>query len=277
MIYTNYNIISNILHEIPSEDIYPIYFRVSNTAHSPTYPMHWHEKIEIQYIIEGTNIACCQNDIIEATEDSFYTINSSEIHQSIGGVRRHAIIQFSPSLFKKNNIIIKRLVRDQYLSEIMHKMIDEYYNNDEFSQHIIQGYAHLLIMHMYRNHSYKNIDYNHYAQNQAILKEPIKYIQDHYTQNITLQELATMANVSKYYFCNIFKEFTGQTFKDYLNHLRINKAIELLSTTDIPVTEIAFLCGFNDSNYFSRKFHQITGKTPLKTREDFKRETINLD
>lgn len=232
--------------------------------------MHWHEKIEIQYIIEGTNIAQCQNEIIEAPQDSFYTINSSEMHQSIGGVRRHALIQFSPSLFKKNNIIIKRLVRDPYLSEIVNKMIEEYYKNDEFSKYIIQGYGHLLIMHLYRNHSYKTINYDHYTQNYALLNEAIKYIQDNYTKNITLQELADIANVSKYYFCNVFKEFTDQTFKEYLNSIRINKAIELLSTTDIPITEIAFLCGFNDSNYFSRKFHQITGKTPLITREELK-------
>ncbi len=260
---------SNELYEMPSEDICPIYFRVSDTAHLPTYPMHWHEKIEIQYIIEGTNIACCQNEIVEATEDSFYIVNSTEIHQSIGGKRRHALIQFSPSVFRKNNIVIKRLVRDPYLSEIINKMIDEYYKNNEFSDFVIQGYAHLLIMHLYRNHSYKTIDYNHYAQNQVTLKESIKYIQDNYTKNISLQEVADMANVSKYHFCSIFKEFTGHTFKEYHNRIRINKAIELLGTTDMSITEIAFLCGFNDSNYFSRKFHQITGKTPIATRNEF--------
>lgn len=265
----NYQKITDELYEIPSEDVSPIFFRVKEKASTPTYRMHWHEKIEIQYIIEGTNIARCKNDIVEANQDSFYIINSSEIHQSIGGKRRHALIQFSPSLFRKNNIVLKRLVRDPYLTEIINKMIDEYYKNDEFSKFIIQGYAHLLIMHLYRNHSYKTIDYGHYAQSQAILKKCIKYIQDNYIKDISLQEIADMANVSKYHFCSIFKEFTGHTFKEYHNRIRINRAIELLGTTNISITEIAFLCGFNDSNYFSRKFHQITGKTPIAVRNDF--------
>lgn len=265
-----YNKITDALYEIPSEDVSPIYFRVNETSHAPSYPMHWHEKVEIQYIIEGINIARCQNDIVEAKKDSFYIINSSEIHQSIGGVRRHALIQFSPSLFRKNNLVIKRLVRDPFLSEIIKKMIDEYYKNDEFSKYIIYGYAHILIMHLYRNHSYKTINPDHYTQNWALLKDSIEYIQNNYTKNISLQEVADLANISKYYFCNVFKEFTGYTFNEYLNCIRINKAIELLTTTEMPITEIAFLCGFNDSNYFSRKFKQITGKTPIDTREELK-------
>lgn len=80
--------------------------------------------------------------------------------------------------------------------------------------------------------------------------------------------------MSKYHFCNAFKEFTGQTFKEYHNRIRIDKAIELLHSTEIPITEIAFLCGFNDSNYFSRKFHQITGKTPLAVREETKEKGL---
>ena len=265
------------LREIPYTFNDNIRFFVKDKATVPTYHMHWHENIEIQYIIEGTNIARCENDIIEASEDSFYIINSGELHQSIGGKRRHALIQFSPALFEKQNIVLKRLVRDPYLSDIVHKMIDEYYRNDEFSKFNIQGYSYLLITHLYRNHSYKTVDYDSYSQKQITLNKCIKYIHDNYKEDISLETVAAMANISKYHFCNIFKEFTGHTFKEYHNRLRISKAIELLSNTNIPITEIAFLCGFNDSNYFSRKFHQITGKTPLAARAKLaEQEDFNL-
>ncbi len=56
-----------------------------------------------------------------------------------------------------------------------------------------------------------------------------------------------------YHFCHIFEAYTGKTFKEYLNNVRIDKAEELLMTTDDTVSEIAFICGFNDSNYLSRK------------------------
>lgn len=270
---------SSELYENLQKSIYTIRFRVKPNMAPPTFRMHWHEDIEIQYIIEGTNIARCDNDIVEATEDSFFIINSAEIHQSIGGNRRHACIQFSPSLFGKNNIILKRIVRDPYLSELMKKMLIEHDKNDEFSKINIQGYAHLLIAHLYKNHAYKIIDDNDlsiHSRKQVILNNCIMYIYDNYDKLISLEELATIADVNKYYFCSIFKEFTGKTFKEYQNNIRVTKAIELLVTTDLPVTEIGFLCGFNDSNYFSRKFRQITGKTPSVTRDELREKTQQL-
>lgn len=268
---------SSELYENLQKNFYTINFIVKPYMAPPTFRMHWHEDIEIQYIIEGTNIARCDNDIVEVSEDSFCIINSAEIHQSIGGNRRHATIQFSPALFGKNNIILRRIVRDPYLSEIMQKMLTEYDNADEFSQINIQGYAHLIIAHLYKNHAYKAIDehaYNSYFKKQMRLNKSIKYIHDNYDKDISLSFVAELAGVSKYHFCNMFKEFTGQTFKEYHNNLRISKAVEMLVTTDIPITEIAFLCGFNDSNYFSRKFHQVMKKSPFEMRQKSKDETI---
>ena len=261
------------LYENLPKDKKAIRLIVKKFVAAPTYRMHWHENIEIQYIIEGNNIARCDNEIVETPQDSFYIINSSEIHQSIGGKRRHVCIQFSPSLFGKENIILKRSVSDPYLSELMQKILLEYNNYDEFSQINIEGYVRLLVAHLYKHHAYKTIGEftdDSYSKNQLALSKCIKYINDNYNKDISLEEISAIANMGKYHFCNAFKEFTGQTFKEYHNRIRIDRAIELLYSTDIPITEVAFLCGFNDSNYFSRKFHQITGKTPLVVREETK-------
>lgn len=268
---------TDLYENIPKYDG-AVKFCVSTKCSAPTFRMHWHEDIEIQYVIEGVNIARCGNDIVEIPEGSFYIINSTEIHQSIGGKRRHAFIQFPPSLLGNNKIILKRVVCDPYLSEIMQKMLAEQSSGDELSELNIQGYAFLLITHLCRNYAYDTVDeraYGNYSEKRIRLNKCIKYMHDNYNKDIPLSLVADMANVSKYHFCNMFKEFTGQTFKEYHNNLRISKAVELLSATDIPVTEIAFLCGFNDSNYFSRKFHQITGKTPLAMREELKEKGIS--
>ncbi len=260
-----------LYNEFPREN-QQIYFSVKDKMTTPSYPMHWHNYIEVLYIIEGTNVARCDNDVFEVVEDSFCVINSNELHQNISGLRCYAFILFNPTIFNKNDIILKRIVKDAYLSEIMQKMISEY-DKDEFSDFNIQGYALLLITHLYRNYAYKTIDKDNcenYSQKLIKLNNCIKYIHNNYNKDISLQDVANMENLNKYYFCNIFKKFTGQTFKEYQNKLRITKAIELLSTTDMSITEIAFLCGYNDSNYFSRKFHQITGKTPVATREELK-------
>lgn len=102
-------------------------------------------------------------------------------------------------------------------------------NKDEFSDFNIQGYALLLITHLYRNYAYKTVDSDNrdnYSQKLINLNNCIKYIHNNYNKNISLQDVANIENLNKYYFCNIFKEFTGQTFKEYHNKLRITKAIE---------------------------------------------------
>ena len=260
-----------LYNKFPTEN-QQIYFSVKDRMTTPSYPMHWHNYIEVLYIIEGTNVARCNNDVFEVVEDSFCIINSNELHQNISGLRRYAFILFNPTIFNKNDIILNRIVTDAYLSEIMKKMIAEC-NKDEFSDFNIQGYALLLITHLYRNYAYKTVDSDNrdsYSQKLINLNNCIKYIHNNYNKNISLQDVANIENLNKYYFCNIFKEFTGQTFKEYHNKLRITKAIELLCTTNLPIIEIAFLCGYNDSNYFTRKFRQITGKTPNAIRRELK-------
>lgn len=162
------------LYENLPNDKKAITLIVKKFVAAPTYRMHWHEVVEIQYIIEGNNIARCDNEIVKTPQDSFYIINSSEIHQSIGGKRRHACIQFSPSLFGKENIILKRSVSDPYLSELMQKILFEYNNYDEFSQINIEGYVRLLVAHLYKYHAYKTVDESKvsgYSKNQIDLSK----------------------------------------------------------------------------------------------------------
>ena len=62
------------------------------------------------------------------------------------------------------------------------------------------------------------------------------------------------------------KEVTEKTAKEYILSLRIEKAVELLDSTEMTITEICYCCGFSDPNYFTRMFKQITGKLPSKIR-----------
>jgi transcriptional regulator GlxA family with amidase domain len=64
-----------------------------------------------------------------------------------------------------------------------------------------------------------------------------------------------------------FKKATGMTFVKYLTHLRVAHAHRLLTTTDLPISEIAVSAGFCDQSYFDRRFRQHYGETPRKVRE----------
>lgn len=83
-----------------------------------------------------------------------------------------------------------------------------------------------------------------------------------FAAELPLVELARAAHMSERNFLRAFRKATGVTPLDYLTELRLRKACRLLATTTQRVTEIAFACGFNDSNYFARKFRQKLGQTP---------------
>lgn len=93
------------------------------------------------------------------------------------------------------------------------------------------------------------------------------YIENNYTQNITLEDVSREVNISSYYLSRLFKEETGENFIDYLTNLRIEKAKELLSTTQYSMKEICSMSGYSDPNYFSKTFKKNVGVTPTEYRE----------
>lgn len=94
----------------------------------------------------------------------------------------------------------------------------------------------------------------------------IKYINDNYDKNITLDDAAKEINMSYHYFSKFFKDQTGKNFVDYLTDLRILKAKELLQDETISVKEICYKIGYSDPNYFSKIFKKATGVTPTDYR-----------
>lgn len=92
------------------------------------------------------------------------------------------------------------------------------------------------------------------------------YIHKNFTSSITLEDLSRHSGLSKNRLISIFKRLYHTTPIKYINTLRIYRAEELLQSTDLPITQIALECGFNDSNYFTRTFHAIKGITPRDFR-----------
>ncbi|WP_146399538.1 helix-turn-helix domain-containing protein [Planctomycetes bacterium CA13] len=99
------------------------------------------------------------------------------------------------------------------------------------------------------------------------LAETITYIETHYADPLQLKDLISVSRMSRRSYLRAFRTATGRTPIAYLLKIRIAKAAELLRSTQMSVTEIAFEVGFSDSNYFSRQFRGIMGKTPSQYRQ----------
>jgi AraC-like DNA-binding protein/mannose-6-phosphate isomerase-like protein (cupin superfamily) len=93
-------------------------------------------------------------------------------------------------------------------------------------------------------------------------------LENDFSKDWKLEDLLKIAHMSRSNLMRVFRKATGQAPIDYLLRLRIQKAMTLLRTSAVPVTEIAFQTGFNDSNYFARQFRKITGRSPGKYRKE---------
>lgn len=105
------------------------------------------------------------------------------------------------------------------------------------------------------------------SQYAAIIQQARAYIDSHYIDAaLSLPEVAAQASLSPSHFCTVFSQETGQTFKEYLTEIRIQRARELLRTTALKSAEIAEQIGYSDAHYFSYVFRKHAGQSPTEFR-----------
>lgn len=102
----------------------------------------------------------------------------------------------------------------------------------------------------------------------SLIETAKEYIRTNYSKDISLDDVSRIVNISPYYFSKIFKEDTGEGFVEYLTKVRIDKAKELLETTEFSMKEICSMVGYADPNYFSRSFKKNVGVTPTEYKEN---------
>jgi len=95
------------------------------------------------------------------------------------------------------------------------------------------------------------------------------YLQNHFTENISLEDAAKIANYASNYFGNRFKEYTGVPFKRYLTNLRFSFAEKLLLNSDLSITQICYRAGFGDYSNFVSEFKKRHGVSPRTYRKSF--------
>jgi DNA-binding response OmpR family regulator len=106
------------------------------------------------------------------------------------------------------------------------------------------------------------------TESQRLVRKAMAYIHEHYTDELTREDLARHVNASEGHLARCFRQETGITPMAYLNRYRVNQAKMILTTTDHSITAVAMAVGFSDNNYFSRVFRQEVGCSPLVYRRE---------
>ena len=105
-------------------------------------------------------------------------------------------------------------------------------------------------------------------KNQDRILTMIAFIQENFSEKLSLEEIADSAAVSTRECLRCFRAAIHQSPMDYLIEYRVRTAKKLLEATDLSITDIALRCGFNSNSYFTKLFHRICGKTPNAYRKE---------
>lgn len=100
-----------------------------------------------------------------------------------------------------------------------------------------------------------------------LVQKARKFIEEHQTEELALEDVAKAVNTSTFHFCKMFKRATGMTFTEYLALVRVGKAKKLLANPQMRISEVAFEAGFSSITHFNRTFRKLTGQSPTHFRK----------
>ena len=106
------------------------------------------------------------------------------------------------------------------------------------------------------------------------LGRAMRYISEHYMTSLPLENVASALYINKNYLSDLFSKKLGMTFTQYLSQRRVEMAMELLSATRMPVTQVALQCGFNSIATFNRVFRDVKGCTPTQYRVIYSKDAL---
>ena len=254
------------------------------------YVRHSHTRFEITVVNSGTGEYTTEKAVYPVMPGDVFVFSSNEAHSLTridkGGLSitnlhfepRYLSEDFSESFgdsyinfcFYHAEGFSNRIPREN--SEILrlhHGMI----KNELIAEGVqyslaIKAHLHLILVDLLRNHGYRG--HIHADKGNDILAV-YDYIDAHLGEEITLKELAEIANLSPNYFSHIFKEVNGISLWDYVTARRIEKATRLiLSKNKKTMLDIALECGFNTTVNFNKAFKKHKGFTPSELRKDSK-------
>ena len=250
------------------------------------YPPHWHTSFEVLMPIVNGYKALCGGKEYNLREGDVLIIGPCMLHELFAPESGERII-FQPCL---NNISTKELnlltmiitpatliTPEGYpqiyekVKTLMLEIKEEYFLCEPYYETAIYSRFMRILVDIGRLHGalkHPVSDASNSRQKDYLDKflYITNYINEHFAENLSLEQVADLAGFSKYHFTRLFKQYTDTSFYKYLNQKRIDYAKTLLLDPDLPVIDVALQCGFSSLSAFLRMFKQLNKCTPTEFR-----------
>lgn len=260
-------------------------YHITKIHDSIHVPVHWHDELEIIYVvkgnlhvyIDGNNFDAGKGDIFFAGPKVLHYMDTQDFSVEYYAIlfpldfisfRTEDCLEskfFAP--LKKGKLMFPMKLKPTisieiagYLNRIIHENTSDYLNNRLKTKILILE----MLTFMLENNTF---EIPAYINSSGIQREIISYIQQHHTEKITLEMLSKEFHLSEKYLSRYFKVNFAIPFKQYVCHLRLSTAKNLLTSTDLSITDVAMNSGFPSVNLFIRTFKSAFGITPLQYRK----------
>lgn len=276
----------HIIHEqVKTDAALPMRFDIYTTQ-GELVPMHWHNSLEIIYILEGSMDVTVKDHITKLWAGDFRIINSREIHGThCGNSTKVFLLQF-PYHFLKKHIPEYDFIRFQdfsgqfsfpgenSLKPIFDQMSGLFADTGTEGRlrltsllygllaELVSGY----MIRLSKNDKVKS------DKNFNRLSSLMDYVEHHYTEALSIGDAAGLLHLEEAYFCRFFKKYMGQTFLEYVNSVRLRHIYDDMMRTDLTLMELLDKHGFHNYKVFSKMFKDVYGMTPRQKRSEWNKQ-----
>lgn len=272
-------------HELvkPNEDIRVVFLTIEDHQ-SNIVPKHWHNHMEIIYILEGSLEVAINNSVYVVQKDQLIVISPRDIHSTINKHGNKSILLQIPYEFLLDNIkdvqslhfdcnpYIEDTEKAAFQEDIklLLKSFANFYSSKPMGYRLKTNsiiYELLFILASKFSTSITKLDILNTVRYLDRLDLIIKYVKSHYIESISLDTISAHAGLNPEYFSRFFKKYMGMTFLNYLNSIRLQHFYTDLINTDYSITELIEKSGFTNYKVFMKLFKDTYGCTPKEARK----------
>ena len=239
---------------------------------------HWHEHIEMHYILQGGAVFHIDQELYQVQAGDLIIANRNELHAGYSTTVPYeaCLLVFDPMDISRElgekNLRFQSLIRgDSHLRELFDRIFAERRQEQEGYRTLCRALVTELLVYLSRHYVTEAMPAKDLVKRRRDLERlspALTYIEQNYSDRISVAQLAQLLCLSPDRLGHLFRDGVGQAPLQYINEIRLRKAMNLLQTEEYTVTEVAQAVGFFDYNHFGRLFRRRYGCTPNQVRQE---------
>ncbi|MBB3113360.1 AraC-like DNA-binding protein [Paenibacillus phyllosphaerae] len=246
---------------------------------------HSHAAIELYYLLEGERVYFVDSEVVTVRKGELILIAEHEIHATASSemaIFERILINYDKTVLppalqeadllpsgKRFRVFPLSLREQDEVQRLLGRMLEECHQSRPYYEACCLSLLAELIILLSRAEQADTSGVARYSLH-AKVSEIAAYMREHYREALTLEDTAKHFYLSSSYLSRIFHRLTGFHFREYIIHIRVREAQQLLAHSRQKIQDIAFAVGFEHLSHFNKTFKKATGQTPLQYRKQAK-------